>query len=298
MKNSKQSFGCAAAKEIYLVEYLEVLGHHPQKIRNNDYWYLSPLRVEKTASFKVNRKLNKWYDHGIGKGGNILDFGILYHQCTVSEFLQSLAGNFSFQEPIFTHQILEEPASLIKVITCRPLHSLALIRYLHSRNIPLAIADKYCHEIDYEMNGRMYYSIGFLNDSGGYELRNQFCKNSSSPKAITTIKNGGAGVAVFEGFFDFLSFLVLCPTEQIVKWDFCILNSLSFLEKSFPVLEQYQFIHLFLDNDTAGKNITLSVLKRNGKYVDERHLYDHYKDLNDWIVTMGKGQPKQAVRFK
>jgi len=62
------------AKQIDLVDYLAALGHRPQKIRNKDYWYHSPLRDEKTASFKVNRSLNVWYDHGIGKGGNLIDF--------------------------------------------------------------------------------------------------------------------------------------------------------------------------------------------------------------------------------
>jgi hypothetical protein len=300
MENSKQPIGSAAAKEIDLVEYLKILCHHPQKIRHNDYWYLSPIRIEKTASFKVNRKLNRWYDHGIGKGGNTIDFGIPYHHCTVAEFLQHLAGNFSFHQPsIFLSAAMPEAiAPVIKIINRKSLHSLALIRYLHSRNIPLVIAGKYCQEIDYEMDGKMYYSIGFLNDAGGYELRNQFCKNSSSPKAITTIKNGGSEVAVFEGFFDFLSFHVLHPAEQAVNWDFCILNSLSFLEKSVAFLEQYRSIHLFLDNDSAGQNCSLSVLMRNEKYIDESWLYHNYKDLNDWIVTMGKRPQHQSRRFK
>src|SRR4051795_6727649 len=87
---STPHFTIQQAKQVDLVEYLEELGYQPQRIRNNDYWYLSPLRDEKTASFKVNAKLNAWYDHGIGKGGNIIDFGILYHRCTVSELLQRL----------------------------------------------------------------------------------------------------------------------------------------------------------------------------------------------------------------
>ena len=74
---------CAAAKQLDLVDYLASLGHHPQKIRNQDYWYLSPLRDEKTASFKVNRHHNVWFDHGVGQGGNLLDFGIKYHKCTI-----------------------------------------------------------------------------------------------------------------------------------------------------------------------------------------------------------------------
>lgn len=86
-------FSCSEAKKIDLVEYLEILGFRPQKIRNNDYWYHSPLREEKTPSFKVNRKLNVWYDYGLGKGGDIIEFGVLYFNCSIFEFLQKLKAD-------------------------------------------------------------------------------------------------------------------------------------------------------------------------------------------------------------
>jgi hypothetical protein len=38
-----------------LVDYLSSLRHQPAKIRNTDYWYLSPFRDESEPSFKVNR---------------------------------------------------------------------------------------------------------------------------------------------------------------------------------------------------------------------------------------------------
>ncbi len=67
------NFSLEEVKQLDIVEYLEKSGHSPDKIRGNDYWYLSPLRNEKEPSFKVNRKLNVWYDHGIGKGGNLMN---------------------------------------------------------------------------------------------------------------------------------------------------------------------------------------------------------------------------------
>ncbi len=83
-----RNFTCEEARNLDLVDYLESLGFSPQKIRNNnEYWFLSPLRCENEPSFKVNRKLNAWFDFGIGKGGNTIDFGILYHKCTVKELL-------------------------------------------------------------------------------------------------------------------------------------------------------------------------------------------------------------------
>lgn len=103
MNFSKQRLSIAEAKEMDLVDYLSSLGYRPAKIRNADYWYLSPLREEKTPSFKVNQKLNRWYDHGLGQGGNLIDFGILYHYYTVSELLQKLDDSLSFHPPIIHH---------------------------------------------------------------------------------------------------------------------------------------------------------------------------------------------------
>jgi len=162
------------------------------------------------------------------------------------------------------------------------------LAYLHSRNIPISIADQYCREIDFAWHGKCFYSIGFLNDAGGYELRNKFYKNNSRPKAITSIKNGAKKVAVFEGFFDFLSFLMLIKNQTQSKWDFCILNSLSFFEKSVPFLLSYETVHLFLDNDAAGHNCSRLAIRLDTKFMDESGMYGNYKDLNEWIMLMGK----------
>ena len=65
----------------------------------------------------------------------------------------------------------------------------------------------------------------------------------------------------------------------------------SFFEKAKTFLMEYESIHLFLDNDTAGQKCSALALKIDDKYVDESALYRNYKDLNEWIVLMGK-QPK------
>jgi hypothetical protein len=38
-----EKLSCVQAKQIELVEYLAFLGHYPQKLRNQDYWYIFPL---------------------------------------------------------------------------------------------------------------------------------------------------------------------------------------------------------------------------------------------------------------
>ena len=77
-----------------IVDYLATLGIEPKKVNGQNYWYLSPLpgRNEKTPSFKVNRKLNRWWDFGTGEGSTLIDFGIRYYNCTIHEFLEKFSG--------------------------------------------------------------------------------------------------------------------------------------------------------------------------------------------------------------
>ena len=286
----KQPLSCAEARQIDMVSYLSALGHEPVRIRNFDYWYLSPLREEKTPSFKVNRRLNLWYDHGLGKGGNLIDFSILYNDCTVGEFLQSTAHHFFFHPPIVTNK--EQPQkhkeSRITILKEKPLTSYSLCRYLYQRRIPLQIARQFCHEVAYEINERKYWAIGFKNNAGGYELRNAFFKGSSTPKDVTTFEIGAKEVSVFEGFFDFLSYKAIEQNGPLPMSNFLILNSLSFFEKARPFMEQHDCIHLYLDRDKNGQNCTRYAMSLNRKYRDNSGLYANYKDFNAWITYIGK----------
>jgi len=285
----KQKLSIEEGKEMDMVNYLSALGHEPLKIRNSDYWYLSPLREEKTASFKINRKLNRWYDHGLGKGGNLIDFGIEYHHCTIAELLNKLSVNFSFQQPVIQPAKVENEAEhKIKVLGDFSLTSYPLLRYLKQRLIPIEIADKYCREIRYQLNDKTYYGIGFKNDAGGFEIRNPYFKASSSPKDVTTFKNGTNEVIVFEGFTDFLSFKAIHKHLPENNHDFVVLNSVSFFEKARPFMEAHEVIRLYLDRDVTGQNYSRLALSRSDKYSDESSLYKNHKDLNDWVVNFGK----------
>jgi hypothetical protein len=237
-----QKLTYAEARQIDLVDYLVSQGHHPTKIRNNDFWYLSPLRIEKTASFKVNRYKNVWYDHAIGKGGDILDFGFLYLKCYINKLLIRLSVTNIIQ-PLSTHKssLLRTIATSIDgdkeafmhkilITDTRPITSYYLLEYLESRCIPPGIADSFCKEVDFILSGRKHTAIGFPNDQGGYELRNRQFKGSSAPKTSTFIDNKSDKLLVFEGFFDFMSYHAICPEEDYIKADFLVLTLWLFLK--------------------------------------------------------------------
>jgi len=285
------------AKEMDIVDYLSSIGHQPQKISGHNYWYLSPLHEEKTASFKVNRKLNRWYDFPEGKGGNLVDFGILYHQLSVSDFLRKLDSNklsVARSEPINRSQLYKETENQIKILSADVISSFPLIRYYRSRRIADEIASKYLREVRYQNGDKTFYALGFKNDSDGYELRNEYSKVSSMPKDITFINNGAESLAVFEGFFDFLSYHTMYHKRQEPERNFLILNSTAFFQKQLPKMQAHKSVHLYLDNDKTGQKFTLmaqSVDKQ--KYIDERQLYRGYNDLNEWLQRISLSQKQQ-----
>jgi DNA primase len=303
---------CAEAKKIDLVDYLASLGHHPKQVSPPDYWFLSPIRDEKTASFKVNRQKNVWYDHAVGKGGDLIDFGTLYHNCSVRELRARLSGYqarlvLSFHPPIISRdssgvnphvagEKKETTDSKIVVLDSRPLAANELLNYLQKRCIPLEIASRFCKEVDFLLYGKKLTIIGFQNNAGGYELRSENFKGSSSPKDITFINNRTDDVAVFEGFFNFLSFCTVNKNLTAPLSNCLVLSSLSFFEKSRPLMEEYRQVHLILDRDSAGKNWTKQALQWDGdKYIDRSDFYQNHKDLNDWLIHH---QPSQKQSQK
>lgn len=293
MSFKKYLYSIEEIKSKDIVDYLSKLGFEPDKIRSTDYWYRSPLREERTPSFKVNRNLNRWYDHGIGKGGTIIDFGILYHNCSVAEFLQKINLDFSFQQPIIhSHQLKARPLSENKITLIKEaeLTSVSLLNYLTRRCIPVDLAKQFCKEVVYRVSDKNYYGIGFKNDLGGYEIRNQYFKSCISPKTITTIGNGSKDVHAFEGFFDFLSFLQINTNQLLKQTDFVILNSVSLFEKARDFLEQHESINLYFDRGTGGQNCSRYALSLSDKYIDQSHLYAGYDDVNEWLVKMNKPQ--------
>ncbi|MEO6931459.1 MAG: DNA primase, partial [Chitinophagaceae bacterium] len=167
MEPKKRFFTCDDAKDLDIVNFLSNLGFEPTKIRNQDCWYWSPLRLENTPSFKVNRKLNRWYDHGIGKGGNLIDFGILYHDCTVKDFLEKL-GSATLSSATIKPFIPEVNNNYFPLIILNEtnLKSARLLDYLNLRHVPLSVAQEFCQEVTYQVGVKTYNAIGFKNDSG------------------------------------------------------------------------------------------------------------------------------------
>lgn len=274
---------CSQAKQLDIVTFLNQLGYAPAYIRGADHWYLSPLRNERSPSFKVNHYLNRWYDHGIGEGGNIIDLGVRLYNCSVSRFLEIVSDDVSFHPLQINRQTqtFSQPKIIINHIA--PLLSKALLHYLSTRRIALPAAQHFCSEVTFTVKDKQLFAVGFQNDLEGWELRNSFFQASSAPKGFSLIKKGSSSVAVFEGFMDFLS-AVSDSDNTLPDCDYLVLNSLSFFEKAIPIMQAYSEVYLCLDNDAAGQNCRNRAFALDKKYKDHSSYYNGYKDYNEWLI--------------
>lgn len=275
-------------REIPIADFLSAMGIHPTKQNGNALWYSAPYRTERTPSFKVDTVKNVWFDFGTGKGGDIFDLA--------GEFIGS--GDFLLRAAFIAKsgtcplpalkqpQRSEKKEPTFEDIWKRPLFNRRLLGYLKERGINAHVAIPNCEEVRYRVRGKRYYAIGFRNDAGGLELRNRFFKGCIPPKDISLRHDGSDVCAVFEGFMDYLSAMQM----GIIASDWLVLNSVSNVGKAVKVLQDYERIECYLDNDDAGRRTFQRLRADLGKKVfDRSSLYADHKDLNEFLLSKNAG---------
>ena len=293
-------------KQIKLQDFLAAIGCKPVKQYGVNLMYLSPLRAEKHASFKVNTELNKWYDFGIGRGGNIIALAeLLYNSSDVSYLIHqiernapsSVSGSLPTVKPI-------TPQNSFEHLQVLPITHPALIKYLEERCIDVETARTVCKELHFDTRGKHYFGIGFPNIAGGYEIRNPFFKGCIAPKDISHFyaEEPKKVCFVFEGFMDFLSFMTLRKLKNpqqtgLSLQDYLVLNSVTNIHKTAKRLSRYDSVQCFLDNDEAGRNAYLQLSKELGKSItDASTLYNGFKDLNEYLCAESKHSEKAEIK--
>ena len=292
-------------KRYPIVEYLERKGIKSVRRTLAYALYRSSLREDTYPSFKVDTEKNLWIDYAEGKGGSIIDLCVRLEGCTLSEAIRLLDQN----APDYTacnsqkadramkrSSISMASASgvrrLIEISDTLPPH---LLKYLQEeRCIDMEKAMPFLCCISYEIRGLHYLSIGFANQSGGYELRdNGTFKGTIAPKDITPIfADRAEPVCIFEGFIDFLSFLSM---KEVVTNHCLVMNSISNVARSIRYLNDSQVssIRTFLDNDEAGRRTTEDLVKAGFKVEDMSVHYRSFKDLNEYHVHRVREQQKR-----
>lgn len=283
----KRKINCETARNFSVEKALEKLGHFPNRTTEQEAWFLSPFRSETQASLKVSRTRNRWYDHGEGIGGNVIDLVSKVLKCTIKEALAFLDDNNaigSIKRQPFGNTL----ESQIQIIEVKELEHPALLQYIRSRGIAIMVARTYCKETWYNYKDKTFFAVGLRNFKNGWELRNKLFKNSSSPKSFTYIQNNSKQLVVLEGMFDLLS-LAMLDEDLLDTSDILILNSLAFIKEAEKYFEIYDLVHVYLDRDIAGQKATKYLIKKYKHIIDKSSRYKNHKDLND-LLSHEKGR--------
>lgn len=292
------------AKQIPLQEVVEAFGGRlARKGAHGELWFYSPFRNEKSASFKIDTKRNVWKDFGHSlPGGDIIDLWLDFHghnrrdSYAIKDALNDLERFSSLprvtidrtpqpREYSETFKLLKPPQKIWHTNLTNELKRRKLTGY--------GLQQAY---IENTNTHKKYNGFCWENIEGGLEISipdpysMKSFKNCIGPKGITVmpVRNATKTVIV-EGYFDYDTHRQINNHKEI---DYIILNGTGQINRAIEYIaerEQIQTIISCLDNDDAGKeceNILVSaILDMNRQHGNENHIYDGYKDLNDWWMN-------------
>lgn len=301
------------ARTIPIDVYLERRGVSPAKVRlgGRELWYHSPIREgDQTPSFKVDTSKNVWFDHGLVRGGNIIDLVREFYQCNVSQALAVLASTGLYSPHFSTSRALPSPAPrqsslqdhktpvgekeksvAFELVSKEPITHPALLQYLEARGIDLRVGRKYLSQISFKTpdGPASYFSLGYPAGTG-FEARNAKFKGFiGTGKDISVHDRPDARLLqVFEGFMDFLTYLTLKKAEE-AEGTVIVLNSTNLWRRALPYIDdpRFQEVRLYLDNDDAGNAATKAFIEHAGpqRLADMREHYADADDLNAWYLN-------------
>ena len=276
-----KKMNCKTIKEkVGIRTVLESFGKFPAKKHSKTAFYFALDREEEKPSLSVDFEKNVAFDFGTGKSYDVISIVQQIKKCSVSDALKYLSQFIDFYK-LPVKKIIKEKSENYRIIKIQEIRHPALIDYLKSRKV-LEQKDL-VNENHYQLGGKEGFGIGFKNNSQGFEIRNSYSKICLGKKDISFIQTetGHKEIALFEGFFDYLTFRNL-EEDNTTSCDYLVLNSTVMFFKAEEILRKYDKILLFLDNDNNGVTLKTKIKNLYPDVEDCSLIYHDCKDLNEW----------------
>lgn len=264
----------------------------------------SPFRDERTPSFHILAGGYGWVDFGDGTKGGVIDLVMRLEHCDRTFAVRRLAemrngGRLFVPSGQQASRSACRRAPSLKVVSSSYVSDGTLLRYASGRGISEDVLQMYCREVAVRTGrtGSVQSYIGFSNNGDGYVLRSaesgpdgKRCTNSAptylAPDGMITAEPADCTIVVFEGFFDFLSFIERRRSEHgiLPGCDICVLNSVTNMKRSLNFILGHESIDLFLDNDKAGRTTSEAIIEsaQGISVLDHSGDYANYGDFNEF----------------
>jgi DNA primase len=282
------------------VDFLARLGHHPAYKSGKEFFYISMLREERTASFCVDDKLGVWFDHGGAnpsgiKGGNVIDLALAYwYPLSFREVLEKINGvcNIVTNTTIRVNRENIRPRKATKIPNYRISeikelgNNPAITNYLQSRGIwPVAhqhLKEVYYYIEDEKKLRKYFFSAGWKNENGGWEVSNPYFKGCLGPKGLTFVPGDQDRMVLFEGMTDYLSWKF---EQQDNGETVILLNGVTFIEAAIKRSAGFEERTIFFDNDEAGESASQTFQNAYPQTINGASHYSGFKDYNQRLIS-------------
>ena len=294
----------SAIKEtVSIVDFLQRLGFEPKRKSGQEFFYLSPIRGSDTdPSFTVNDIQGKWYDHGEGKGGNIIDLSILlFEEIDLKNIVKKINNMYSgldvesYDLQVKYQNETKEKLKKHEIIGVKPLGTNpAITSYLESRGVfqeasrSGLIQEVYYNFIDDKNKRTKYFGAGWKNDTGGYDIRNKYGKICINNKDILTIKGSTDRFVLFEGMMNYQSAIAV---KEVSRLDNAIiLNTTAFTGRVINILKNLEIKtpEIYFDNGKGGRKFTEMIKAEIPGAADKSYLYSGFDDFNEKHMSLIK----------
>ncbi|OSZ82569.1 hypothetical protein CAP35_04690 [Chitinophagaceae bacterium IBVUCB1] len=293
------------AKTIPLQKIFAVWGITPKPIRNGLDLYACPFNDEQLSNLVVNPTTNTWFDPMTGQTGNGIALVCRYLQSegvnhTVMDAMRWLRNMVGY--PYTTIELPQDMPDYKSMDACFVIRDIAhvsdptLIRYLEQRGIPFHVARHKLKQVRVrnKQTGKSFIAIGFVNEDGGYAIRNPTIKAHIDIRTISFIRGKipkPDGVHIFKDSYDYLS-IVIMRNGRLFEEDSIILNSMDCLQDMTAYIRNYGYVYLraWLGNDEQGKTYTALLQSfcttENLRFETANNSYSDFKDLNDKLSSI------------
>jgi hypothetical protein len=280
--------------QVSLVDLLAKLGFQSLRPSGIELIYVSMIRhTDIIPSFSVNDKLGVWYDHGTGKGGNIIDFGLAFWKdLSFQEVLEKivLVSNTELTLPTRSNENRLRKRSPVKIphyeiLEVKDLgNNSEITQYLQSRGVWQAaqgrLKEIYYYVEDQKKLRKHFFAAGWQNELGTWEVRNLYFKGCLGRKAMSFIQGGESKLSVFEGYLNYLSWSAENPfaTDSVL-----VLNTTTLLPPVIRKAKEFTAISLFFNMDRIGHQASIDFIQICPQAVDCSAAYIGHNDYNDKV---------------
>ncbi len=275
------------AKQVSIISYLNEIGYtvtpnNKKEVQIKAFW-----RGDTNPSVTINTATNQWYDFGTNQGGSIIDLVSIIDEITPIDAVNKiLKGRYSCFSLVASQIKASKKKSIEVVKVCDVTHPALKSYLLNTRKIPDTVYTQFVKEVHYKVGDNTFFAVGFKNSNDGWVLRNKVFKGCTS-QHYTYYNNGCQNLLVFEGVFDFLSYLTISD-NAFQSNDYLILNTTANITKASKLFDNYKYVSCYLDNDAAGRTALESINNHTStaRVEDCSMSYEGYNDYNDWHIAM------------